>query len=185
MTGLDGKVAVVTGGTGVLGGAMARGLAAAGAKVAVMGRRQAQAEAIVTEITSAGGEAMPLPADVLDRAQLGPHAPYLLEGTRLEGEHDPIWRQQPDDATDDVVTAVAVGVLQLRHHSDPAGRDLEQAFASGVASAGGQAVLGGVLPTPAVALLALDLGAIRRTCREMRIPSNPISSPKRFPPVLR
>jgi phosphoglucosamine mutase len=37
---------------------------------------------------------------------------------------------------------------------------LEQAFADGVASAGGHAVLGGVLPTPAVALLALDLGAV-------------------------
>jgi phosphoglucosamine mutase len=37
---------------------------------------------------------------------------------------------------------------------------LEQAFAEGVASAGGHAVLGAVLPTPAVALLALDLGAV-------------------------
>ena len=37
---------------------------------------------------------------------------------------------------------------------------LEGAFAEGVASAGGNAVLGGVLPTPAVALLALDLGAV-------------------------
>jgi len=37
---------------------------------------------------------------------------------------------------------------------------LETAFAEGVASAGGNAVLGGVLPTPAVALLALDLGAV-------------------------
>ena len=40
------------------------------------------------------------------------------------------------------------------------GPALEQAFAEGVASAGGSAVLGGVLPTPAVALLALDLGAV-------------------------
>ena len=37
---------------------------------------------------------------------------------------------------------------------------LEAAFADGVASAGGNAVLGGVLPSPAVALLALDLGAV-------------------------
>jgi phosphoglucosamine mutase len=40
------------------------------------------------------------------------------------------------------------------------GPELEQAFANGVASAGGNAVLAGVLPTPAVALLALDLGAV-------------------------
>ena len=37
---------------------------------------------------------------------------------------------------------------------------LEDAFARGVAAAGGNAVLAGVLPTPAVALLALDLGAV-------------------------
>jgi phosphoglucosamine mutase len=40
------------------------------------------------------------------------------------------------------------------------GIELEEAFAQGVASAGGNAVLAGVLPTPAVALLALDLGAV-------------------------
>jgi len=40
------------------------------------------------------------------------------------------------------------------------GPDFEAAFAEGIASAGGNAVLGGVLPTPAVALLALDLGAV-------------------------
>jgi phosphoglucosamine mutase len=40
------------------------------------------------------------------------------------------------------------------------GLELEDAFARGVVAAGGNAVLAGVLPTPAVALLALDLGAV-------------------------
>jgi phosphoglucosamine mutase len=40
------------------------------------------------------------------------------------------------------------------------GPELEDAFADGVASAGGTAVLAGVLPTPAVALLGLDLAAV-------------------------
>ena len=40
------------------------------------------------------------------------------------------------------------------------GLELEEAFAAGVVSAGGSAVLAGVLPTPAVALLALDLGVV-------------------------
>src|SRR6266550_6057624 len=40
------------------------------------------------------------------------------------------------------------------------GPELEDALARGIVSAGGAAVLGGVLPTPAVALLALDLGAV-------------------------
>jgi phosphoglucosamine mutase len=40
------------------------------------------------------------------------------------------------------------------------GVELEEALGRGIASAGGSAVLGGVLPTPAVALLALDVGAV-------------------------
>jgi phosphoglucosamine mutase len=40
------------------------------------------------------------------------------------------------------------------------GPELEEAFAAGIASAGGTAVLAGVLPTPAVALLRLDLAAV-------------------------
>ena len=40
------------------------------------------------------------------------------------------------------------------------GPELEEAFAAGVVSAGGSAILAGVLPTPAVALLALDLGVV-------------------------
>ena len=67
---LEGQVAIVTGGTGVLGGAMARGLARAGAKVGVLGRRREKAEAAVRTIEEMGGEALALPADVLDRGQL-------------------------------------------------------------------------------------------------------------------
>lgn len=67
---LTGRVAIVTGGTGVLGGAMARGLAAAGAKVAVVGRNVANAEAVAGAITEAGGTGVATPADVLDQAQL-------------------------------------------------------------------------------------------------------------------
>ena len=40
------------------------------------------------------------------------------------------------------------------------GLELEQALARGIASAGGNAVVAGVLPTPAVALLTLDLGCV-------------------------
>jgi NAD(P)-dependent dehydrogenase (short-subunit alcohol dehydrogenase family) len=67
---LTGKTAIITGGTGVLGGAMAKGLAQAGAKVAIMGRRAEQAEAVCAEIVALGGEALALPADVLQPDQL-------------------------------------------------------------------------------------------------------------------
>ena len=55
MFSVAGKVALVTGSTGVLGGAMARGLAAAGAKVAIMGRRADRAAQVAGEITCTGG----------------------------------------------------------------------------------------------------------------------------------
>ncbi len=67
---LEGKVALVTGGTGVLGGKMARGLAKAGAKVAILGRRIEKAESVAGEIREAGGEALATPADVMDKAQM-------------------------------------------------------------------------------------------------------------------
>jgi len=67
---LAGRVAIVTGGTGVLGSAIACGLAAAGAKIGVLGRREAQARAVVEQIHTAGGQAIPLLADVLDREAL-------------------------------------------------------------------------------------------------------------------
>nr|WP_207890476.1 SDR family oxidoreductase [Rubrobacter taiwanensis] len=77
--GLRGRVAVVTGGTGVLGGAMARGIARAGARVGVLGRRKERAARVAKEIEEAGGEAMPLPADVLDRKQLEAARETVLE----------------------------------------------------------------------------------------------------------
>jgi NAD(P)-dependent dehydrogenase (short-subunit alcohol dehydrogenase family) len=67
---LSGRVAIVTGATGVLGGAMARGLAAAGARVGVLGRREKPAKNVAREIVDSGGEALALPADVLEREQL-------------------------------------------------------------------------------------------------------------------
>src|SRR4051794_26888751 len=67
---LKDQVAVVTGGTGVLGGAMAMGLSRAGASVGVLGRRRAQADEVVTRIESQGGTAFALTADVTDAEQL-------------------------------------------------------------------------------------------------------------------
>ena len=76
---LAGRVAVVTGGTGVLGGAMAHGLAAAGAKVAILGRRAERAAEVAAAIKAAGGTAMPLPADALDKPSLVAARAALLE----------------------------------------------------------------------------------------------------------
>lgn len=55
---LTGKVAVVIGGTGVLCGVMARGLATAGAKVVLVGRSEEKAQGNLDMIKKAGGEAV-------------------------------------------------------------------------------------------------------------------------------
>lgn len=67
---IQGKVAVVTGGSGVLGTAMAGGLAERGARVAVFARREDRVQRTVEEIERAGGEALALPGDVLDESSL-------------------------------------------------------------------------------------------------------------------
>lgn len=67
---ITGKTAVITGGTGVLGGAMAIGLAKAGAQVVVLGRKKESGDAILKQIAETGRKAMYVQADVLDVAQL-------------------------------------------------------------------------------------------------------------------
>lgn len=67
---LSSDVAVVIGGTGGLGGAMADALAACGAKVAVVGRSAERGATRVTAIEQAGGQAMFQAADALDKDSL-------------------------------------------------------------------------------------------------------------------
>jgi NAD(P)-dependent dehydrogenase (short-subunit alcohol dehydrogenase family) len=67
---LTGEVAVVLGATGVLGGAMADGLALAGAKVAVLGRNADRGELRVRSIQKQGGVAEFFRADALDQESL-------------------------------------------------------------------------------------------------------------------
>jgi NAD(P)-dependent dehydrogenase (short-subunit alcohol dehydrogenase family) len=76
---LSGRVAVVTGATGVLGGAMARGLARAGARVGVLGRRKERAEEVTAEVENCGSAALGLLADVLEREQLEVARAAVLE----------------------------------------------------------------------------------------------------------
>ncbi|HZT21631.1 MAG TPA: SDR family oxidoreductase [Verrucomicrobiae bacterium] len=67
---LKGKTAVVIGGTGVLCGEMAEGLAAAGAAVALVGRDAAKAQARLAKITQAGGRAAFFPCDTTCKTAL-------------------------------------------------------------------------------------------------------------------
>lgn len=67
---LNDKVAVVTGGGGVLCGAMAKALAACGAAVAVADLKLENAQRVVEQITAAGGKALAVACNVLDKESL-------------------------------------------------------------------------------------------------------------------
>jgi len=65
---LSGKVAIVTGGNGGIGLGMARGLAEAGAAVAIVGRNEAKSNAAVADLKQRGVKAISVTADVTDKS---------------------------------------------------------------------------------------------------------------------
>lgn len=67
---IENKTAVITGGTGVLGSVMAKGMATAGAHVIIVGRRADAGEKVVREIQQAGGKATFFQADVLKKEEI-------------------------------------------------------------------------------------------------------------------
>ncbi|MFL7807392.1 MAG: SDR family NAD(P)-dependent oxidoreductase [Anaerolineae bacterium] len=95
-----GKVALVAGGTGAIGGEMARALAEYGARVAIAGRSQAGAEQAASRLAGAGGTAMGVALDVTDagsvadavaavEAQYGPVEVLInAAGTHIEQPAD-------------------------------------------------------------------------------------------------
>ncbi|MBV9659345.1 MAG: SDR family NAD(P)-dependent oxidoreductase [Verrucomicrobia bacterium] len=106
---LQGEVAVVIGATGVLGGALAAGLASAGASVAVLGRNAERGEACAQRIHSAGGRAQFFAADAVNAetlasahqaitAALG--APTVL--VNAAGGNDPKVTVTPDRAFEQI-----------------------------------------------------------------------------------
>ncbi len=64
---IQGKVIAITGGAGVLGGALARGLAARGAAVAILDFNEAGAKALAEEIVAEGGKAVAIAVNVLEK----------------------------------------------------------------------------------------------------------------------
>lgn len=76
---LSGKIALVTGGTGALGSTMCKTLAQAGATVIVTARTELDAAQLADEINATGGDAMALPADVLDKHTLQTAAKRIQE----------------------------------------------------------------------------------------------------------
>lgn len=67
---LKNKVAVVTGGTGVLGSCWIDALAACGAKIAILGRNIEKAKSKADEIVESGGKAIGVEANVIDKSSI-------------------------------------------------------------------------------------------------------------------
>ena len=83
--GLTGKVAVVIGGTGELCGAMAAGLAGAGAEVVIVGRNAEKAAARIAQISAAGGRAWFHAAEATSKAEVeGLLAAVLARSGRVD-----------------------------------------------------------------------------------------------------
>jgi len=76
---LSGKVVAITGAGGVLGGAMARGLAASGATLALLDRNRSKLESVNQQIHQAGGKSEFFKCDVLDREGLGAAFSKMVE----------------------------------------------------------------------------------------------------------
>jgi len=74
---LKGRVAIVTGGNGGIGLGMAKGLAAAGARIVVAARNQDKSRAAVAELEKLGGQTLALAVDVADEASVA----ALFRGT--------------------------------------------------------------------------------------------------------
>jgi len=77
--GLEGQIAVVTGGGGILCGTMSKALARLGARVAVLDLNLQAAQTVVQAIAAAGGEALALQANVLETDELRAARQQILE----------------------------------------------------------------------------------------------------------
>lgn len=76
---MKGKVAVIYGAGGAIGGAVARAFAREGANVVLTGRKRAPVEAVAKEINSAGGSAEVAEVDALDERAVDEHLQSVID----------------------------------------------------------------------------------------------------------
>ena len=122
---LDGKNAVIYGGGGSIGGAVARAFAREGSRVHLAGRTLEPLEAVAGQIRAAGGTAQTAQVDALDEQAVNQHADAVAEGAgsldisfNLVSHGDvqgiPLVELSLDDFVRPVVTAVRTQFLTAR-----------------------------------------------------------------------
>lgn len=122
---LEGKNAIVWGGGGAIGGAVARAFGREGARVFLAGRTQVTLDAVAHDIRAAGGRADTAIVDALDEAQVEAHADAVAAETggidvalNVIGHNDvqgtPLVDMQVDDFLRPVVTALRTNFLTSR-----------------------------------------------------------------------
>jgi 3-oxoacyl-[acyl-carrier protein] reductase len=90
---LEGKIAVIYGGAGSIGGAVARAFGREGARVHLAGRTRASLEEVAEEIRSAGGAAETAEVDALEEKSVDEHADAVA--AEAGGGRDLHERDQP------------------------------------------------------------------------------------------
>ncbi len=116
---IEGRTALVTGGSGVLCGTMARALAQAGCRVAVLGRTAAKVDKMVETIKSEGGEAIGISADVLSVEDMERARDEVLEAFgRIDILVNGAGGNHPDATTGPDKTFFDLDVEAIRHVFD-------------------------------------------------------------------
>jgi 3-oxoacyl-[acyl-carrier protein] reductase len=122
---LEGKTAVVYGGGGAIGGAVARAFAREGARVFLAGRTQAKLEQVAEAIRSAGGVAETAQVDALDEGSVDAHADAVAAAagsidisfnliSHGDVQGTPMAEMDVEDYLRPVVTAVRTNFLTWR-----------------------------------------------------------------------
>ena len=122
---LEGKNAVIYGGAGSIGGAVARAFGREGARVFLAGRTEEKLETVAADIRDAGGQAETAVVDALDEKAVDDHAAEVVSEagsldvsmnviTHPATHGTPIWEMNTDDFMDSVDVAVRSSFITMR-----------------------------------------------------------------------
>jgi NAD(P)-dependent dehydrogenase (short-subunit alcohol dehydrogenase family) len=163
MKGLKGRIALVTGGTGLLGSAIATRLAAEQCIVAITSRNLAKAQLWAEQNSGAGGKYIPVQLDLADEqsirncldyivAQAGAPTIVVANASRREDLGVPFEQTTHDSFTNLFEVDIAGHVLLLRHSVDRLkGQPASMVFLSSIYGQAGvdhRIYPAGMLPTP-------------------------------------